>query len=132
MRALKTLGSSLGVMSIWNTLVFTGPVRSPKSPIRVLRMLLPPLPKLILFVSQPLESIKVATMPVTFSSSSTDLTSVKSMALKGMVRSCTRAPSWVRRVLRPTSSPSGIHPEVVMVSSVRVRVFSTTGMEVKG
>ena len=131
MRALKTLGSSLGVMSIWNTLVFTGPVRSPKSPIRVLRMLLPPLPKLISSF-QPLEFAKVATMPVTFLSSCTGLTSVKSMALKGMVRSCTRAPSWVRRVLRPTSSPSGIHPEVVMVSLVRVRVFSTTGMEVKG
>ena len=94
-------------------------------------MLLPPLPKLM-SSCQPLDSVRVTTMPVTFSSSWTGGTRLRSTARKGIVRSCTMLPFWVRRVLRPTSFPSRIQPEVVMVSSLRVRVFSTTGMEVKG
>ena len=54
------------------------------------------------------------------------------MTRKGRVSSRTREPPAVRRAFTPVSFPSAIQPEVVMVSSDRVMVFSATGMAVKG
>ena len=129
--ARNTEGSSLGVMIILNTDVFTGPLSSSSRPVSTLRMLLPS----TLLKSTPstiLEASIVARIPVTRSSSVTLGTRVRSTTRKGSIFSCSRLPFRLSCVFIPTSLPSAIHPEVVMVASVRVRSFSATGMDEKG
>ena len=129
--ARNTEGSSLGVMIILNTEVSTGPLSSSSRPVSTLRMLLPS----TLLKSTPstiLEAFIVARIPVTRSSSVTLGTRVRSTTRKGIIFSCSRLPFRLSCVFIPTSLPSAIHPEVVMVASVRVRSFSATGMDEKG
>ena len=129
--ARNTEGSSLGVIIILNTDVSTGPLRSSSRPVSTLRMLLSPTPpKSTSFT--PLESFIVSRIPVTRSSSVTLGTRVRSTTRKGIIFSCSRLPFRLSCVFIPTSLPSSIHPEVVMVASVRVRSFSATGMDEKG
>ena len=130
MRALKTVGSSLGVMIILKTLELTGPEISPSKLVMPLTKELPPVLKLA--PATVLLFLRVTSIWVTFSSSLTGVTRVRSMTRKGMVSSCTRLPLLVRRVLMPMSLPSAIQPEVVIVSAERVMLFSATGMEEKG
>ena len=129
--ARNTEGSSLGVMIILNAEVSTGPLSSSSRPVSTLRMLLPS----TLLKSTPstiLEAFIVARIPVTRSSSVTLGTRVRSTTRKGIIFSCSRLPFRLSCVFIPTSLPSAIHPEVVMVASVRVRSFSATGMDEKG
>ena len=129
--ARNTEGSSLGVMIILNAELFTGPLRSSSRPVSTLRMLLSPTPpKSTPFTT--LEAPIVARIPVTRSSSVTLGTRVRSTTRKGSILSCSRLPFRLSCVFIPTSLPSAIHPEVVMVASVRVRSFSATGMDEKG
>ena len=79
-----------------------------------------------------LDAFISTSIPVTCSASVTWGTRVRSMTRNGRVRSWMRVPLLLSRVLRALSAPSGIQPEVVMVFSLRVMVFFTTGIEEKG
>ena len=132
MRALNTVGSSLGVIIILKTLELTGPEILPSTLVMPFITALPPAAELKLAPATLLLFLRVTSIWVTFSSSLTGVTRVRSMMRKGMVSSCTRLPLLVRRVLMPMSLPSAIQPEDVIVSAERVMVFSATGMEEKG
>ena len=124
------MGSLVGVMIILKTLVLMGPEMSLSTPLRPFISVLP-LP-LNSALPVALLSVRVTSIWETFSSSVTSGILVRSMTRKGRVSSRTREPPAVRRAFTPVSFPSAIQPEVVMVSSDRVMVFSATGMAVKG
>ena len=129
--ARNTEGSSLGVIIILNTEVSTGPLRSSSRP------------------GQHLENVTIAhsaKVDLIHSTGGSHRRQNTGDAVilchlghsgqindpEGIIFSCSRLPFRLSCVFIPTSLPSAIHPEVVMVASVRVRSFSATGMDEKG